>query len=371
MKQEECKNKIKLDNIDLLKALAIYFVIIYHFNNIPVNIIEYDGVANYFNLYFKSIISTCVPIFFFVNGSLLLNKEKIDVKKHTKKIIKIMILTLVWGAILLMPLMYIRGEIISFTFIDILKGSWVFQPSWNYSWFLCALIMIYVFYPLIYIAYHSNKKVFFFFFACVMFFTFGKTLLVNFLTVISYLSNIFTDAEFHISYITNFNPFNQFGYSIGYFMLGGLMGKMLYSVSNDYKKKATIMAFAALPISTFCLFLYAIIASLRNNEMWDPVWSGYDTIFTLINVIALYIISMHYKSVGWFGKFINVVGKNSLGIYLTHIIAGYILKPFFVQLECSTMLIANIIYAFIILLCSLLLTITLKKIPVMKYLVSI
>ena len=105
--------------------------------------------------------------------------------------------------------------------------------------------------------------------------------------------------------------------------------------------------------------------------MWDIVWNGYDTIFTLINVVALYVISVYYKSVGWIGSFIRIIGKNSLGIYFIHIIVGNILQPFYSQLECSTMFLTNIIYAFVILLCSLLFAIILKKIPIMKYLVSI
>ena len=60
--------KERFENIDLLKALAIYFVVIYHFNIIPINVIEPDSCWNYFNYYLKSILSTCVPIFFFVNG---------------------------------------------------------------------------------------------------------------------------------------------------------------------------------------------------------------------------------------------------------------------------------------------------------------
>jgi len=363
--------KTRLDNIDLLKTLAIYFVVIYHFNRIPINIIEPDSCWNYFNLYLKSIFSTCVPIFFFVNGLLLLNKEKIDIKKHIRKIINITILTVLWGFITIIAYIYIRGEMLSLS--QIIKGSWTLRQDSNiHLWFLSALIVIYVFYPLIHAVYHTNKKSFYFFFVCVMLFTFGNVLLGNVSTTISYFSNKFMDTNFQGNYFAHFNPFRGiYGYSIGYFILGGIIGGKFYSLSDSNKRKLTIMATIAIPISMFCLFLYAIIESLRSKEMWDIVWYGYDTIFTLINVVAIYIISVRYKSVGWVGRFIRIVGENSLGIYFIHMFVGDILKPFYAQLECSTMFLTNIIYAFVILLCSLLLTIILKKIPIIKYLVSI
>ena len=365
------KMKTRLDNIDLLKALAIYLVVIYHFNRIPINIIDPDSCWNYFNFYLKSIFSTCVPIFFFVNGLLLLNKEKINTKKHIEKIINILILTVLWGFITLIALIFIRGEMLSLS--QIIQGSWSLRQDWNnHLWFLRTLIVIYIFYPLIHAVYQTNKKSFYFFFVCVMLFTFGNVLLENVATTISYFSNKFMSTDLHQNYFTNFNPFRGIkGYSIGYFMLGGIIGGGFYSLSESNKRRLTIMATLAIPVSMFCIFLYAIIVSLRSKEMWDIVWNGYDTIFTLINVVALYIISVHYKSVGWFGSFIRIVSKNSLGIYFIHLIVGNILNPFYAQLECSTMFVINIVYALIILLCSLLLTMILKKIPIMKYLVSI
>jgi len=361
------QNVQRIDYIDLLKALAIYLVIIYHFNKIPINIIECDNYWNYFNLYLSSIFSICVPVFFFVNGLLLLNKKEINMKKHIMKIINIAILTVLWGFITLVASRYIQGEGLSP--LQILSGSW---RGVGHLWFLRALIVIYVFYPFIHITYHSNKKIFYFFFTCVMLFTFGNTLLEIFFTTISYFSNKFTTTDFHQNYLTSFNPFRGIhGYSIGYFMLGGLMGCLFQNFNDLQKNKFRTIAILVIPISMLCLFLYAIIVSLRNKAMWDIVWNGYDTIFTLINVIAVFIIFLHYKSHGWFGDFIRIVGKNSLGIYFIHIIIGNILTPFYSQLGLSTMFLTNIVYAFVILLFSLLIAIILKKIPIIKYLFSI
>jgi surface polysaccharide O-acyltransferase-like enzyme len=358
----------RIDYIDLLKGVAIYLVIIYHFNSIPIDFIGGESRWCYFNYFIKSIFSTCVPIFFFVNGMLLLNKETIDIRKHLFKIIKIILLTVIWGGITLITLSFIRREMLSP--LTILKGIWLFKYDWNgYLWFLAALVVIYIFYPLLYISYKTNRPIFYFFFISVMLFTFGNTLVGNFGTVVSFFINKFMHSNFQVNYGSGFNPFHGIkGYSIGYFMLGGIMYNYR-SILNTQKYK--FIAIISIIISMFLLFLYGVIVSLRANAMWDIVWNGYDTIFTLINVVAIFIISMQYKSQGQIGQLINLIGQNSLGIYFVHIIIGNLLKPLYAQIELSAMLVLNIIYALVILFCSLFLVIGLKRIPIVKYLFSI
>lgn len=365
------KDKTRIDNLDLLKALAIYLVINGHFNSIPSNIIECQSFSTYLNLFLKSIFSTCVPIFFFVNGLLLLNKETIDIRKHIRKIIRIIVLTVLWGFITLFVLQYIRGEILPFS--QIIKKSWLLKQGWNnHLWFLRTLVVIYVFYPLIHTVYHTNKKIFYFFFACVMLFTFGNVIIGQIATILSYFSNKFVNTNFELNYFSDFNPFSLFyEYSIAYFMLGAIARDLFSSLSDNYKRKVTVLAKLVIPVSMLCLTCYAVIVSLRSKEMWDIGWNGLDTIFTLINVVALYVISYNYKTVGWLGDFISYIGKNSLGIYFIHIIVGDFFNTFFAQFEYSNLFIINLIYAFIILISSLLLTMILKKTPILRNLVSI
>ncbi|WP_333662589.1 acyltransferase [Chishuiella changwenlii] len=357
----------RFNNIDILKSLAIYLVIIYHFNRIDINIIQPKNDLIYINLFLKSFFSVCVPIFFFVNGFLLLNKDKIDLKKHINKIIKIIILSLFWGVVTLVSLMFIRGEFLSLQ--ETIKSIWFLKVWWNaHLWFLFDLIVIYIFYPLIHTCFKSDKKVFYFFFVCVMLFTFGNVLLGNIATVISYVTNRFSNIDFQVNYFSSINPFRGIpGYSIGYFILGGIIGKEFSPFLDRNKRKFTIIAIFALPIFTFCLSLYTIIVSLRSKQMWDVVWNGYSNIFTLLNVISLYIISISFKSNNYFGKFIRIVSDNSLGIYFIHVIVGDFLMLYYDNLEYSNIFFINIIFAFIILLISLLLTVILSKTPVVKY----
>jgi surface polysaccharide O-acyltransferase-like enzyme len=362
--------KEKYDYIDLLKAIAIYFVVIYHFNNLEIDFIKVRNNTSYLNYFIESILSTCVPIFFFVNGALLLNKRELDIKKHVRKIINIIILVIIWGAITLIALSYIRNKSLVFSIFGIIKRIFDLRMGWvNHLWFLEALIVIYIFLPLIYTTYKNNLKHFYFFFFCVMLLTFGNTLLIHSTTIISFLFQKFTFGNHIKNCFSDFNAFRGiFGFSIGYFLLGGIL--FSYKDLLNTKKTRVLSAFAILASMLF-LFLFGIIISKRQNQIWDIVWNGYDTIFTLIIVVSIFIISIKYKQKGIIGKWVQMIGENSLGIYFLHVIIGNILKPLFVTIAFSGAIYANIFFTLAILITTLLIVLALKKVPIIKYLFMI
>jgi surface polysaccharide O-acyltransferase-like enzyme len=114
------------------------------------------------------------------------------------------------------------------------------------------------------------------------------------------------------------------------------------------------------------LFLYGVIASKRQNSIWDIVYFGYDTIFALVLVVAIFVLSLKYQHKGIVGKVIHLTGENSLGIYFLHIIIGDFLKPIFAEIEFNETIVDNVIFALIILLSSLFLVLLFKKIPIIK-----
>ena len=63
---------------------AIYFVCFYHYNNLNIDFLSNPSISTYFNYFIRGIASTGVPLFFMVNGELMLNKDY-DLKKHIKK----------------------------------------------------------------------------------------------------------------------------------------------------------------------------------------------------------------------------------------------------------------------------------------------
>lgn len=365
---EKTFQKKKYDQIDLLKAIAIYFVIIYHFNQISIDFISDGSIYSYLNYYFNSILSVCVPVFFFINGLLLLNKDNIDLKKHILKILKIVAITIIWGAITLICLNLIRNEPLSIA--QYIIGSYYLIQEWNnHLWFLGALIVIYIFYPLLFNAYKTNIKIFKFTLICVLLFTFGNVICGNLFTIISFLTNKFSNSNLMVNYWGIYNPFSGiYGYSIGYFMLGGIIFKYKEQFNN---KNYRYVSIGGIIFSMLLLSIYGIIVSYRQNEIWDLVWYGYDTIFTLLNVIFIFILTLNYQSKGKLGVFIRIIGENTLGIYFIHVMVGDLFKNFFSSYEISSLVVINMIFAFFILITSLLITFFLKKIPILRFLVSL
>ena len=151
-------------------------------------------------------------------------------------------------------------------------------------------------------------------------------------------------------------------------MLGGLIFPMR-TVLNS--KKYQILALSVIPVAMLLIFGYGVLASKRANEVWDIVWYGYDHISTLINVVAIFILSLRYKSKALIGKLVSTIGKNSLGIYFVHIIIGDLLQPYFLRLHLSVTFLSSSVYAFCILLLSLFTVLMLKKLPFVKQLFTV
>ncbi len=66
-------DKKRLFFIDILESIAIFFVLSYHGTNYSFEFLQDRGnVLFYFRYYLRTILSCCVPLFFFANGYLLL-----------------------------------------------------------------------------------------------------------------------------------------------------------------------------------------------------------------------------------------------------------------------------------------------------------
>ena len=354
--------KKNYDFIDLQKSIAIYFVVLYHFNNAPINFINGGSVTAYSNYFLRSILSTCVPLFFFTNGALLLNKYDLDIKKHTRKVLKIILLTVIWGLLTLLAAGEIRGERLSVS--EIIKGIFHLKQGWiNHLWFLQAIVVIYVFFPLILTVFKFRRDYFIYFLVLIMIFSFGNTLLSHLTTLCSLILKL-PNIRSGMNFFGGFNPVNGInGYSLGYFLIGGLF---LYNRQLFNNTKYKILASICIIFSSTLLFLFGVFVSKRTNEIWDIVWFGYDSIFTLINVISIAILSLGYTHSGLVGKGVKLVADNSLGIYLLNITIGSMLWPYFTSYSIAKSFSINIAFASLLLTACLLLTLALKRIPIIK-----
>jgi surface polysaccharide O-acyltransferase-like enzyme len=327
----------------------------------PANILENNNFINYLHYYIKSLFSICVPIFFFVNGLLLLNKP-LNLKRHVYRTIQILFISIIWGFLTVFLLMIIRKDYLSL--IDILKAVVILPVGWgNHLWYLKALVIIYSIFPLIKLSYDSNKVIFYYFLCLVFILTFGNNFILIVVNILEYVmgKNYIIDT---FDFFMNINIFHGIhGYSIGYFLIGGLF---LYYKEALYKRLNKIIIVLIIMSSLFFLTIYGIIMTKSNGELFDVVFDGYATIFTVLNVLGVSCLIMNYRSTGIVGKIIRIIGENTLGIYLLHVFIGTLLMPIYKSIDISTNLLINMLFAFIILMFSCMATLALKKIPLFR-----
>jgi surface polysaccharide O-acyltransferase-like enzyme len=119
-------------------------------------------------------------------------------------------------------------------------------------------------------------------------------------------------------------------------------------------------------LSCFCLFIVGVLHSkLIKAEVWDIVWNGYDTIFTFLNVIFIYILCLNYKKDY---SFIRAISTNTLGIYFIHGLLLRLLNGIF-TFDILRNLPFNLVYSFAIVCICLLISVLIKKIPIIRKLV--
>lgn len=172
--------------IDLVESIAIFFVLSYHGTNYDYNFLQdSESVLFYIRYFVRTILSCCVPLFFFANGYLLFNRD-FYLKKHIEKMIRLTLLTIIWGIIDLFVLMFIKNEFLSLK--DFVKGVWGWKQGWiNHLWYMQALIVIYALFPLLKIAFDKRKDIFAFFIVIAAIMTFGNKAINSIASIAAHL----------------------------------------------------------------------------------------------------------------------------------------------------------------------------------------
>lgn len=358
------KNSKRLIYIDLLESIAIFFVLLYHSRLYATDFLSDSSISNYISYFSTTILSTCVPLFFFANGYLLFSKPFV-LKKHIFKIIRIIVLTFVWAILLITSYMLISDTPISIK--EMILHILNLDTDWNMDifWYLGALICIYILFPLLKIAFDSNKKVFVFFTVACAILTFGFVLVNEILCFVGVVSHHSISINFPA--ITMFNPFRgSYGYSFVYFCTGGLMYFYKDKILSISKLKRNLFSIIGIFLSCICLFLVGILYSKSQGKLWDAVWYGYDTIFTFMNTIFIFILCLNYKKDN---KFIRTISCNTLGIYFIHSLFIRLTKPYIKTVDLFCNIPMNLLYSFAILCVSLAVILIIRKIPLLKKLV--
>lgn len=356
----------RLPHIDLLKCLAISFVLIFHCTLYNPYVYTFMTKVALMRFFSRSILSSCVPLFFFVNGYLLLSRPT-SLKKHTLKTLRLMMVTVFWILFLLLVLQPYYGEY--FTWTTLLENCWQLKGGWNNQlWYMEALIGLYLLFPLIKSTFDHNRPGFYWFTAVMALLLLGSDSTDLGVT----LYNLFVKKEFSLYYndFPLFSMFNPFGFyislSLTYFCLGGTAWAL-----EEHLRKIPVLwrNLAACVGLILCCGALAIMGwrfSLYLGYTWDLVWNGYDTVFTFGTVLCLYLLCLNAKKDI---ALLRLISANTLGIYLIHDLFHKWLSPYTAPIPAMQTLTGTILHSAIVLALSLVACLVIKKIPLLKHLI--
>jgi surface polysaccharide O-acyltransferase-like enzyme len=352
---------------DNIKFLAIIMVCIYHFNGLNTDILTYKNLSTYINYLFQGSLSICVPLFFMVNGALLLNRP-LKLNEHFKKTGTIFILVNVWSVILLLALAPICGD--HYSFKQFLKAVWFLKLERNnHLWFLKTIISIYLLFPLLKLSYdQQGKKVFYYICFIFFFFSFANVSLTSIINIADYLFGFGYLKTDNFEFFPLINPFGHYFYSFFYFSLGGLLS---VQIKDNRIKIRSGLLIAIFFCFIFMLFFYGVMMTHTLNKVYDTVWNGYDSIMALAMSTAAFILCSRISySNDKALHVISLISRNTLGIYLLHVLFGRALIQFFKITYLSGNIFINIFFGFILTVLSLLAVLFIKKVPLLRRLLT-
>lgn len=361
--------------LDILKILAIIMVCSYHFcwasgigfsNPLPFS----TGVRQML----FGINSTCVPLFFMVNGALLLSTSTYNISHHFQKIFWLLVQFYLWRSLTVILIRaYHKTPILGndgggaralFTLIDGAHDG----VDLNHLWFIPVLIGIYFIYPLLYREFQSFslQRI-----SCSYIFP-----LIGVLFVIYFIptacNTLFKTPSFpHVTFsgMTGMLPFSGLsGPMLLYFLIGGI----LHTNQKELQKISFWIPVSGLILGMLALYYRWYLESSLSQSTWDSVFSAYVTLPCLLMSISLFVLAakIPFSQIqGIPRKLIEILGANTLAVYYWHWIFGYTVLSTISSHISQRGFFINIIKAVLLVVVLSFLSHFIKKIPFLRKLI--
>lgn len=276
--------------LDYTKAIAIILVVLFH-----------SGVAT--SKITSPLLAMCIPLFFVANGALILRKDR-PALYFVRKIFKLLFIYLFWASISSLSTMLIKGD--NITFPELMNS--VIDMRMGYAhiyWFICTLIVLYCIYPAIQF---SVRKPDVCFFLLVVSFLFSFKLF-GYRIPILHIHNLLAGWEAECVF------YAICGYAI-----------LTFVPKKNKKSRIILFIVSFVIIYAFQLLMYSDIPFFSKHtpkSVDDAVFTMYKSpcimIITAIAVCLLKLSNLPYS------RIIEIIGSNTLGIYVTH---GLFMKVF-------------------------------------------
>ncbi|MDE5722535.1 MAG: oligosaccharide flippase family protein [Clostridia bacterium] len=281
------ESKIRNLSLDALKIFACFGVVILH------TLDKNSGPAAQV-LYYLGTVS--IPLFFMVNGALLLNRDKITVKYCLLKIVRIVLITLFWSTLLFFVHAIINRDF-SEWYIDIF-GCFIQKGYFNIFWFFGSLIIIYLFLPVIHRIYKSRTLSVILLLA----------LLVSSITI--YEISVFRCCNGkdmlaqHV--IQTFRLWTHLTYFVG--------GAFLYRIRKSFSDFSTCIV---LPILCILLFALTAYCFYMGTCVLSTGYAEYMYDSPVVILIAAFVF-VAFNSFKFNSNALAVISKATMGVYILH-----------------------------------------------------
>lgn len=336
--------KKRIEYFDLLRIVAIFFVILIHCSGPLFVSLQIDSYSWLTTCLFESVSRWAVPIFIMVSGSIHLSRNRNFKLFFKKNILKLIIILVFWNFIYAI-FETIKNPSLSTFIYNFISGHYHF-------WFLYMLLGLYSITPILKSFLKSEKRILFF---LLLSFLFGIAIpfLTDILTTLPEPFNILGSSLSNVSKNTGFGSLlgYSFFYVLGYFL---------------YHKKITIKT----RIIIYYIGLIGIIITFLATWIFSNITQSQTAIFlkdlTINNVfisISVFTFAKYHPIKNSISRGLIRISKYSLGIYVVHLLILENLlillphMPAFLEIPVKTILCFSI---------SLLLTFCLRKIPLIK-----
>ncbi len=347
--------------LDSLKGFCILLVVFCHSTLLSKETV----VGNVF----MSLAWTAVPCFMMVTGGLLHHAAEFSWKRYLKRLAQTYLAMCVWRGIYLAVTCLVRAP--AFTAADavpyLLYLKDIDGVSSEVMWYIAAYLISMLLLPVTWHLFNrcgsSGRKA--------LMFLAGAAFVSGILCPSAdWLLTLCFGNSFSAAKFTKFLPLTNYAHLIFYFLAGAFLYEYREKITEKTGKRKNL-AYALLPAGVFLLMV--IKYTHAGTFGWGNVYlkNGYTRVSTVIPAVSLwFIFEMNAGRAPRMQRFLaNVLGRNTLGIYYIHFLTLFVLRETVYPLIPWRNFGMNCVKTVVVTAFSVILTVLIKKIPVVKKLV--
>ena len=293
-------------------------IVFYHLGGIDYGDIEtgHCYLPN-LNKFFSALCAAGVPLFFMVNGALVIPKN-LHWKQLLFKVFHLLFLFVFWK--------FVLQYLISFKLLAI-------EDKMVHFWFLCTLSIVYL------MSIVLQKS------------TFLRHAVLVFLFLFPFCYNLLWDVV--LFFVPSFDACKLI--HTGFFTFYGIL---YYYLGGALRTKHTSSFYAIGLIVLGLLLVNFEVVTMSNyyHAIYDGINSSFPTFGALTMSVGIFLILKDIRfNDGIIRKIVSLIGQNTMGIYIFHVFVIFILHKYIpIQILNSNFIAALLISLFIILITSFL-----------------